>query len=153
MEIMLRARTWLREHILSLVPVTELLAAPERARSGNRDAAIDVSRTAIDEMYEEGRLGYLVYGTGVLVDMLLERGAEGDLVEAQAATDRLAALPTDEVWTMRDVWLLRMRALLARVRGDDTAYRALVGRYGEKATSLGFEGHIAWADAMTEEDN
>ena len=154
MEIMLRARTWLREHIPSLVPVTELLAAPERARSGNRDAAIDVSRTAIDEMYEEGRLGYFVCGTGILVNMLLERGAEGDLVEAQDVTDRLAALPTDEVWTMRDVWLLRLRALLARARGDDdAAYRDLVGRYREKATSLGFEGHLAWADAMTEEDN
>jgi len=89
-----------------------------------------------------------------LVNMLLERGAEGDLVEAQDVTDRLAALPTDEVWTMRDVWLLRLRALLARARGDDdAAYRDLVGRYREKATSLGFEGHIAWADAMTEEDN
>jgi hypothetical protein len=153
MEIMLRARTWLREHIPSLVPVTDLLAAPERARRGDRDAAIDVARTAIDEMYEEGRVGYFVWGTGILVDTLLERGAEGDLVEAQEATDRLAALPTDEVWTMRDVWLLRLRALLARARGDDAAYRAFVGRYREKVTSLGFEGHIAWADAMTEEDN
>ncbi len=153
MEIMLRARTWLREHIPSLIPVTELLAAPERARNGDRDAAIDVSRTAIDEMYEEGRLGYFVYGTGILVDTLLERGAEGDLVEAQEATERLAALPTDEVWTMRDVWLLRLRALLARARGDDTAYRDLVGRYREIAKSLGFEGHIAWADAMTEDDD
>ena len=65
----------------------------------------------------------------------------------------MAALPTDEVWTMRDVWLLRLRALLARARGDDAAYRDLVGRYREIAKSLGFEGHIAWADAMTEEDD
>ena len=104
-------------------------------------------------MYEEGRLGYFVCGTGILVNMLLERGAEGDLVKAQDVTDRLAALPTDEVWTIRDVWLLRLRALLARARGDDAAYRDFAGRYREKATSLGFEGHIAWADTMTTEDN
>jgi hypothetical protein len=127
------------------------LAAPERARRGDRDAAIDVSRTAVDEMYDEGRLGYFVYGTGILVDTLLERGAEGDLVEAEAVIDRLAALPFDEVWTMRDIWLLRLRALLARARGDDVAYRDFGRRHRDFAESLGFEGHIAWADAMVEQ--
>jgi len=49
---------------------------------------------------------------------------------------------------MCDIWLLRLRALLARARGDDVAYRDLVGRYRAMAGSLGFEGHIAWAEAM-----
>ena len=51
---------------------------------------------------------------------------------------------------MRDIWLLRLPALLARARGDDVAYRELVSRYREMAESLGFEGHIAWAEAMIE---
>ena len=51
---------------------------------------------------------------------------------------------------MRDITLLRLRALLARARGDDVAYRDLVGRYRAMAESLGFEGHIAWAEAMIE---
>ena len=38
---------------------------------------------------------YGVWGTGVLVETLLERGAEGDLAEAQEAIDRLANLPAD----------------------------------------------------------
>ena len=47
---------------------------------------------------------------------------------------------------------LRMRALLARARGDDdVAYRDLVGRFRVTAESLGFEGHRAWADAILEE--
>ena len=56
--------------------------------------------------------------------------------------------PADDGSAMRDIWLLRLRALLARARGDDVAYRDLVTRYREMAESLGFEGHIAMAEAM-----
>jgi len=49
---------------------------------------------------------------------------------------------------MRDIWLLRLRALLARAHGDDTGYRDCRDRYGAMARTLGFEGHIAWAEAM-----
>jgi hypothetical protein len=38
--------------------------------------------------------------------------------------------------------------LLARARGDDDAYRALVNRYRAMAESLGYEGHMKWAEAM-----
>ena len=67
------------------------------------------------------------WGTGVLVETLLERGAEGDLAEAQEAIDRLANLPADDGLAMREITLLRLRALLARARGDDVAYRGLGG--------------------------
>jgi hypothetical protein len=60
----------------------------------------------------------------------------------------LAAAPADEGLVIRDIWLLRLRALLARARGDDLAYRDLVRRYQDMAKMLGFEGHIAWAEAM-----
>ena len=49
---------------------------------------------------------------------------------------------------MREIWLLRLRALLARARGGEDAYRDLVSRYHTMAESLGFQGHIAWAEAM-----
>ena len=39
---------------------------------------------------------------------------------------------------------------LAVARDDDVAYRDLVSRYRAMAESLGFEGHIAWAEAMTQ---
>ena len=92
LELMVQAREWQRERMPSLVPVTELSAARERARRGDRDAAIPVMRKAVDELHQAGRLGYGVWGTGVLVETLLERGAEGDLAEAKAAIDRLADL-------------------------------------------------------------
>jgi hypothetical protein len=83
-----------------------------------------------------------------LVETLLERGARDDVEEAEAAIERLAAAPTDEGLVVRDIWLLRMRALLARAHGDETAYRDYRDRYRAMATSLGFEGHMKWAEAM-----
>ena len=137
-----------RQAGLQMLPIIELWAARERARRGDRDAAIAVMRQAEDELHQAGRLGYGVWGTGVLVETLLEHGADGDLAEAHEAIDRLANLPATEGWVMLDIMLLRLRALLARARGDDVAYRDLVGRYRAMAESLGFEGHIAWAEAM-----
>ena len=70
------------------------------------------------------------------------------MVEAEAAIDRLATAPADEGLVMRDIWLLRLRALLARAQSDETAYRDYRDRYRDMATSLGFEGHMKWAEAM-----
>ena len=149
LELMVQARDmWLRRGAPFLVPVAELWVARERARRGDRDAAIAVMRQAVDELHQAGRPFYGVWGTGVLVETLVERGAEGDLAEAQEAIDRLANLPADDGSAMRDITLLRLRALLARANGDDTAYRDYRDRYRAMATELGFEGHIAWAEAM-----
>jgi hypothetical protein len=149
LELMVRTRdTWLRGGGAYLIPITELLAGPEGARRGDRDAAIAVMRQAVDELHQAGRLGFGVWGTGVLVETLLESGAEkGDLAEAQEAFDRLANLPATEGWVVCDIWLLRLRALLARAHGD-TAYRDYRDRYRATATSLGFEGHMKWAEDM-----
>jgi class 3 adenylate cyclase len=149
LELMVQAREWQRERAPSLAPVTDLVAAPERARRDDRDGAIAAARKALDDLHHAGRFGYCVLGTDVLVETLLERGAEGDLTEAQEAISRLANLPA-EGSAMREITLLRLRALLARARGDNDAYRDLVSSYLNMAKSLGFEAHIAWAEAMTE---
>ena len=127
-----------------------MLAAREGARRGDRDAAIPVMRQTVDEMHQAGRRGPGVWGTGLLVETLLERGAESDLAEAEEAIDRLAKLPADDGSAMREITLLRLRMLLARARGDDVAYRDLLSRYRAMAESLDFEGHIAWAKALIE---
>ena len=82
------------------------------------------------------------------METLLDRGADGDVVEAEAAIERLAAAPTDEGLVGRDILLLRLRALLARTRGEEVTYRDFRDHYREMATSLGFEGHMKWAEAM-----
>ena len=76
------------------------------------------------------------------METLSERGAENDLVEAEAAIDRLAAAPADEGLVIRELWLLRLRALLARAHGDEAAYNDYRDRSRKTATDLGFEGHI-----------
>ena len=60
----------------------------------------------------------------------------------------MANQPADDGWVVREITVLRLRAQLSRARGDDTAYRDLVSHYRAMATELGFEGHIAWAEAM-----
>jgi hypothetical protein len=123
--------------------------ARERARSGDRDEAIALARGAVDHLFREGRLlGHGAVATGVLVETLLDRGSDGDIAEAEAAIDRLAHTPTEGT-VVRDIWLLRLRALLARARGDAAAYAQLRDRYREMAKTLDFEGHIDWAEAMT----
>jgi adenylate cyclase len=49
---------------------------------------------------------------------------------------------------LHDLPLLRLRALLAHARGDETGYRDYRDRYRALATSLGFEEHMAMAEAM-----
>jgi hypothetical protein len=146
LELMAQARDiWLREGVLFLVPVTELWVARERARRGDRDAAILVMRKAMDEMHQAGRLGYGVWGTGL---WWRRWWTEGDLAEAQEAFDWLANLSADDGSAMREITLLRLHALLTRANGDDTAYRDYRDRYRAMATEHGFEGHIAIAEAM-----
>ncbi|HEY2197717.1 MAG TPA: cyclase, partial [Mycobacterium sp.] len=149
LELMVQAGEWQRGRMPSLVPLTEVAAARERARGGDRDAAIPVMRKAVDVLHRAGQLGYGVFSTGLLVETLLERGAEGDLAEAQQAIDWLANLP-DDGSAILEITLLRMHTLLARARGDDVGYRDLASRYHAMAESLGFEGHMAWAKAMIE---
>ncbi len=140
-----------RSYGLGELPLVNVYLARERARRGDRDEAIPLMRAAVDHLYREGQqLLWGVPATGVLVETLLDRGAESDVAEAEAAIERFLVAPADEGLVMRDIWLLRLRALLARAHGDDVAYRDLVSRYRAMAESLGFEGHIAWAEAMIE---
>jgi hypothetical protein len=138
-----------RGHNLADLPLVNVYAAGEWARRGDRDDAIPLMRAAADHLFREGQL--LLWGipaTGVLVETLLDRGTDADVAEAEAAIERLATAPADEGLAMRDIWLLRLRALLARARGDAEAYADFRDRYRDMAKTLGFEGHIAWAEAM-----
>jgi hypothetical protein len=138
-----------RGYMLGDLPLVEVYAARERARRGDRDEAITLLRAAGDHLFREGRLqGWGVPATGVLVETLLDREADGDVAEAEAAIERLAGAPADEGLVIREIWLLRLRALLARARGDEAAYRDFRDRYRDMAKTLGYEGHIAWAEAM-----
>ena len=79
-----------RGYLLAELPIVEVYVARERARRGDRDEAIPLMRAATDHLFREGRL--LLWGvaaTGVLVEALLDRGADGDVAEAEAAVDQV----------------------------------------------------------------
>ena len=138
-----------QRHNLGDRPLVNAFLAREMARRGEHDEAIPLMRAAVDQLVHERQL--LAWGTpvtGVVVETLLTRAAVGDVAEAEAAIDRLAAAPGDDGLVIRDIWLLRLRALLARARGDEAAYRDSRDRYRAMATSLGFEGHMRWAEEM-----
>ena len=136
------------QHLADL-PIGEVYVARERARRGDRDEAIPLMRAAVDHLVRQGQpLSWGTPATGVLVETLLDRGGDDDFAEAESAVERLEAAPPDDGLVTREIWLLRLRALLARARGDDTAYRDYRDRYRAMATELGFEGHMKWAEAM-----
>ena len=70
------------------------------------------------------------------------------LVAARQAIDWLALVRPDQASAIRDVTLMRLRALLARAHGDDVGFRDLVNRYRHLAHRHGFDGHIDWSEAM-----
>jgi hypothetical protein len=138
-----------REHNLAELPIINVYLAREQARDGDRDEAIPLMRAALDHLSREGQLaGWGVAATGVLVETLLDRGADGDVAEAEAAIEWLAAAPAEDGVVMHEIWLLRLRTLLARAHGDAAAYTDFRDRYRDMARTLGFEGHVAWAEAM-----
>ncbi|HXA89526.1 MAG TPA: cyclase, partial [Mycobacterium sp.] len=136
-------------HFLCDLPMLDVYVARETARRGDRDQAIPLMRAAVDHLVRDGQLlSWGVPVTGVLVETLLEHGSDGEVAEAEVAIERLAAAPADEGLVIRDIWLLRLRALVARAHDDAAAYAQFRDRYRDMAGTLGFEGHIAWAEAM-----
>jgi class 3 adenylate cyclase len=138
-----------QEYSLCDLPIVQVYRARERARHGDRDDAIPHMRAAVDHLSREGQLlGWGIPATGVLVDTLLDHGTDSDVAEAEGAIEQLTAAPADEGLVMRDIWLLRLQALLARAQGDAAAYADFRDRYRDLARTLEFDGHIAWAEAM-----
>ena len=138
-----------RGHNLGDLPLVEVYSVHENARRVDRDDTIPIMRTALEQLIRGGQvLSWGIPATGVLAETLLDRGGKNDVTEAETVIERLAAAPSEDGVALRDIWLLRLRALLAQARGDEPTYRDYRDRYRAMATLLGFEGHIAWAEAM-----
>ncbi len=127
----------------------DLDVAADRIRAGDFDTAIELCSAVLDEEIRSGEMMNRGWATTVLVDALLRRGGVGDLEEAHAAVDRLAAMPTDPGYLYHELPLLRLNAMLAKARGDDASYRDLRDSYLVRSETFGMEGHIAIARSMT----
>jgi adenylate cyclase len=143
-----RAMTLEQRYNLSVVPLIDAHVAQEKTRVGDFAGAILQSRAAVNEFFGLGSKVWSGYATNVLVDALTQSGNDADLQEAKVAVDRLARLPIEPGVVVHELWLLRARALLARACRDEVTYHGLRDDYRKTATELGFEGHMAMADAM-----
>jgi len=138
----------LRQRNLLGVAMVDIRTALLKADTGDVDDAIAIARATVNELTDSGEVLIRGAASAALVAALLVRGNDTDLHEAQAVIARLAAALVEPGFVLNELSLLRMRALVARARGDDAAYRDLVNRYRGMAKRLGFEGHIAMAEAM-----
>jgi hypothetical protein len=95
--------------------------------------------------FHEGQLlAWGIPATGVLVETLLDRCGDGDVAEAEAASERLSEAPTDESLVLREIWLLRLHALQARAEAmrpvTATIGIATARRRGDAMTAVRPEG-------------
>ena len=134
-----------------LVPVVDVCFAEEMMKREDC-GEVPLPRASVDELFACGLLGYAVWGTSVLVEALLKRGTDSDILEAEAALERVSGQRVLDGSVFRDLTLLRLRALLARARGDEVTYRDFADRYRDMATSLGFVEHMAIAEEMVGAD-
>ncbi|MFL6082942.1 MAG: ATP-binding protein [Mycobacterium sp.] len=143
-----RERTFGREFTLTIAPIIDSFMARERARVGDVDEAIELARRTVADLSSSDRCIYNALATSTFVELLLQRGGRRDVDDAKAAIDWLAATPTDDEFMVNKITLLRLRALVAQAQGDDASYRDMRDSYRKMANDLGFEGHMAWAEAM-----
>jgi class 3 adenylate cyclase len=133
---------------LNVIPICDVYAAREKAELGDFDRAVQQLRTVAGDLFNTEHFANCDLAVTALVEVLLARRGDGDLAEAEAALNRLANVSVDFSWAVRDIEVLRLRALLARAHDDAAAYAHFRDRYRAMAKSLDFEGHIAWAEAM-----
>ncbi|MGO9383187.1 MAG: ATP-binding protein [Mycobacterium sp.] len=134
---------------LSALTIADPEFAIEKARTGDLDGAIEMVRAGVDVSYESGDMIWRGRATEVLVQLLIRRGSVSDLDEAQAAIDRLAAVPTDPGFVLHELPLLRSRALLARAHGDENSCRNFMERHRARAAAAGFEALAATAESIS----
>jgi adenylate cyclase len=137
------------KYALNIVAPLQMYAVRRMTARGDLDGAIDYGRHALDELYDSDNMFNVDVGSSAFAEALIARGTERDLAEADAVTERLSASLPGARWVTRDLHVLRLRALLAAARSDDGAYQKFRDRYRATANDLGYEGHMAWAAALT----
>ncbi len=80
-------------------------------------------RAVVDGAYESGDMIWRGRATEVLVQLLVRRGSVDDQHEAQAAMDRLVAVPTDPGFVLHELPCCVRRRCSALARGDEDGHR------------------------------
>ncbi|KWX65678.1 hypothetical protein ASJ79_07650 [Mycobacterium sp. NAZ190054] len=134
-----REATNRRRFTMNAMALAEPALARCMAQRADLSGAIDSARGAISDMLTAGEVLSLGVATSVLVESLVKRAGDGDLAEATAAVDRLAAVAVDPGFVLYDVSLLRLRALLAEAVGDDAVSHEYMKRARAAAAASNYE--------------
>jgi hypothetical protein len=89
--------------------------SPENAAeadTGDRDEAIAIARASVNELTNSGEM--VISGAARVVD-------------------RLTGVPTEPGFVVNDIWLLRLRTLLARAQGPLPRLQGPLPRHGQNA--------------------
>ena len=134
---------------MTVVPVVDIHVAQEKARSGDLDGAIELARAVLDDLFDSGGAIWSALATTVLVEALLRRGGDGDLA-GSAGRGRPVGGGADRpgLGAARDLAAAAAGAAGA-CPGDEAATATSRIATESMATELGFEGHMAMAEAMT----
>ena len=131
------------------IALVDIQTAAECLRVGDVASAVHTTERVLDDIDRSGTPMYRGAASAVLVTALIHRGAEGDLARARAAVDRLANSRTGAGSVVDELFCLRLRAMLSAAAKDGESYRRFADHYRSRADSLGFEGHLSVATAMT----
>jgi hypothetical protein len=71
-----------------------------------------LARIAVERLITTGGIMWSVPATAVLVELLLGRGSDRDLADADTAFERVADVSAEPGLALHDLWLLRMRPQL-----------------------------------------
>lgn len=126
----------------------DILKAQHLGRSGNLNAAINLVRTTTNDLIDAGCILWSGTAISTLVELLLQRAGPDDLNEAEASIAVLADSTINERFTLHELPLLRLRALLAQTLDLPTDYRINRDLYRRVAASCEFEGHMKWSEDM-----
>ncbi|MFG1934506.1 adenylate/guanylate cyclase domain-containing protein [Mycobacterium sp. NPDC048908] len=129
-------------------PMIDIEIAGEKLRIGDIDDAVEKSRTVFNYLLDTGGMLFRGPAITVLVEALLARGGKADVQEAHDTIGQLEAARTEPGFLFHELPMLRLRALVAWADGDRGRYREYRDRYRDMARTLGFEGHMKWAEAM-----
>ena len=96
--------------------------------------AIESARSTVDQLFENGEKLKRGVATAAFWWSRCYVGDRTPTYRKERLLERLAAVPTDPGSVLNEITLLRLRALLARARGDEASYRDFADRNRAIAT-------------------
>lgn len=122
-----------------------IMAMPARDDRYNQ---IDLLHDLVDEELDSGSVLYTSFGVSALVQLLLERGASGDLERARDVVARFESVVGGLTLPVLELCALQCRTRLAGAAGDTAGYTELVTRYRSLAKEVDARGHLVTATQL-----